>query len=214
MNICRECWYELGLAYATMLDIKMTKIENLGINEKPTPHQLQKVNILCDKGIKGFQSFGDSYRDKKKMLIPDTISDEETKPILFANIGRLFYKITTPDRSKTIMNLHNSLFNYALFVKRVEERQSLVGPFHGELGVCRDMVNLLPLKIKKMYNNLMRWILFERQQKFSLNAMKRKCKTVIEKIDSSPLGDEYFIAQILSWIERWISAVGTLRINR
>jgi KIF-binding protein len=35
MNICRECWYELGLTYATMLDIKMTKLENLSINEKP-----------------------------------------------------------------------------------------------------------------------------------------------------------------------------------
>jgi hypothetical protein len=41
-----------------------------------------------------------------------------------------------------------------VFVKRVAERQSLVGPFDGELGVCREMVNLLPLKIKKMYGEM------------------------------------------------------------
>jgi KIF-binding protein len=154
LNICRECWYELGLTYSTMLDIKLSKLEQLTIKDRPTPHQLQKINILCEKSIAGFQAFVDSYKDKKTNEIPNTISDDEMQPILFAyfHFGRLFYKITTPDRRMTLLNLNNSLNNYALFVKKLEQRPTLMGPFAAELGVCREMTNLLPLKIKKLFN--------------------------------------------------------------
>lgn len=44
--ICRETWYELGLTYSTMLDIKLGIMDRLPDSERPTPHMLNKINKL------------------------------------------------------------------------------------------------------------------------------------------------------------------------
>lgn len=84
LNICREVWYELGLTYSVMLDIKMDQLGSSNSN-LPSPHALSKINSLCNKSILHFKEFLESYKDKIANLASD-----ELQPILFCyfHIGR------------------------------------------------------------------------------------------------------------------------------
>ena len=87
LNICREVFYELGLIYSVMLDIKMDQLGNNSSN-MPSPHALSKINSLCNKSIFRFKEFLESYKDKIANLDSD-----ELQPVLFCyfHIGRKYY---------------------------------------------------------------------------------------------------------------------------
>lgn len=154
MAICRELWYELGLAYSTMLDIKLDAFDRIH-QGRANPHVLNKINMLCNKSITKFQCFVNSYKDKKTAELQVTISVDEMEPILFAyfQIGRLYYKIMSSDRAMQISNTESSLQFYQLFVKGCEEHKAIGERLKGEYGVCKEMISLLPLKIKKLSEN-------------------------------------------------------------
>lgn len=84
LNICREVWYELGLTFSVMLDIKMDQLGN-SASKVPSPHALSKINTLCNKSIFRFKEFLESYKDKIANLDTD-----ELQPVLFCyfHIGR------------------------------------------------------------------------------------------------------------------------------
>ncbi|XP_055546055.1 KIF-binding protein [Wyeomyia smithii] len=155
--ICREIWYELGLTYSKMLDVKLTKLETLAADERPAPHALNKINKLCEKSISKFQKFLDSYKILADTLeIPPGIDESELQPILFAffHIGRLYYKVITPDKRLQLTNVKNSFRYYHHFVKHCEQFEAVGAHFKAEMGVCKEMNALLPLKIKKLMNEL------------------------------------------------------------
>lgn len=175
LSICRELWYELGLSYTAILDIKLDIFNRNKSTEPPNPHALAKINTLCNKSIARFQSFITSYSEKQQKgpqppAITETIggdeqqdwskslADDELEPILFAyfQIARLFYKIMTPDRQMMIGCLQNSLKYYQLFVNGCDERPETIGKnLKAEYGVCREMTELLPLKIQKLTAELL-----------------------------------------------------------
>ncbi|XP_037052408.1 KIF-binding protein [Bradysia coprophila] len=152
MNICREVWFELGSTYSTMMDIKLEAFEKLKIQENPRPHVINKINLLCQKSITKFQEFIDSYSDKGTNELRKNIPADEMQPILFTyfQIGRLYYKFITPDKKSQITNVSNCLKYYTLFMKTYDENKPLAEHFKQEYGVCREMVELLPLKIMKL----------------------------------------------------------------
>ncbi|XP_055688315.1 KIF-binding protein [Lutzomyia longipalpis] len=141
--ICREVWYELGITYMTMLDIKLDKLK---ATDRPSPHALNKVNTLCDKGIRNFSKFYESF---PKI---DETADEEMQLILYAyfHLGRLYYKKITPDRRMQYTNLDNSLKYYNLFISGCDKRDALTKGMKGEIGCCREMVRLLPMKLAQI----------------------------------------------------------------
>ncbi|XP_062533453.1 KIF-binding protein-like [Armigeres subalbatus] len=156
-TICREIWYELGLTYSKMLDLKLSKLEALTANERPSPHALNKINKLCEKSIAKFQKFLESYKVPLDTLeIPEGIDEAELQPVFFAffHIGRLYYKVITPDKKMQLANVQNSFRYYHHFVKNCEQVESVGAHFKAEMGVCKEMNALLPLKIKKLKNEL------------------------------------------------------------
>ncbi|XP_055638886.1 KIF-binding protein [Toxorhynchites rutilus septentrionalis] len=155
--ICREIWYELGLTYSKILDIKLSKLETLAPNERPTPHALNKINKLCEKSIAKFQTFLESYKVPLDTLeIPAAIENAELQAVFFAyfHIGRLYYKIITPDKRLQLANTKNSFRFYHNFVKHCQSNETVGAHFKAEMGVCKEMTKLLPLKIKKLMNEL------------------------------------------------------------
>lgn len=153
MSTCRELWYELGLAYAAMLDIKVDMAEREKKKaDGPNPNALNKINMLCHKSIARFLSFVESYADKQTLELKKDISDDEMEPILFAyfECGRLYYKLSTPDRAQQIANTKNSLKYYQLLVDGCEANKTHEKRLKSEYGVCKEMTMLLPLKIKKL----------------------------------------------------------------
>lgn len=153
--ICQECFYELGLTYSTMLDTKLDQME-LNSEQRPSPHALNKINVLCGRSIKHFQSFLDSFKNKETQEISNNLSSDELQPILFAyfHLGRLFYKIITVDKMMYLSNLTNSLKYYNLVVKTCSSNESAAEFFKGELSVCKEMASLLPLKIINVSNEV------------------------------------------------------------
>ncbi|XP_035908712.1 KIF-binding protein [Anopheles stephensi] len=151
-TICREAWYELGLTYSNMLNVKLGQLDDKQPNDHPTPHALNKINHLCEKSIRNFKKFIESYKiDLDTLDLPDGISEDEMQPILYAyfHIGRLYYRIITPDKRLKLKNTENSLFYYNRFVACCQDER--MRPLFGqELGVCREIITLLPLKIEKL----------------------------------------------------------------
>uniref|UniRef100_A0A8D8AJY9 KIF-binding protein n=1 Tax=Culex pipiens TaxID=7175 RepID=A0A8D8AJY9_CULPI len=155
-TICREVWYELGLTYGKMLDVKLSKLETV---ERPTPHALNKINHLCEKSIAKFQKFIESYKiplDTLEIPASPTIDPAELQPILFAyfHIGRLYYKVITPDKRLQLNNVQNSFRYYHHFVKQCEANETVAAHLGAEMGVCKEMSQLLPLKIKKLISEI------------------------------------------------------------
>lgn len=152
MNICRELMFELGLTYSDMLDIKS---DQLKINEVQ-PTALSKINVLCHKAIKKFQDFEDSYRDKKTGLVPQTLDVDELQVVACANfnLGRLYYKIITPDKRMQFDNTSSSYKHYMIFIDYCDKHPAIADRMKGELGVTKNMCELLPLKIKKLMDEI------------------------------------------------------------
>lgn len=152
----REVWYELGLTYGKMLDVKLSKLETV---ERPTPHALNKINHLCEKSIAKFQKFIESYKiplDTLEIPASPAIDPAELQPILFAyfHIGRLYYKVITPDKRLQLNNVQNSFRYYHHFVKQCEANEAVAAHLGAEMGVCKEMSQLLPLKIKKLISEI------------------------------------------------------------
>jgi len=55
MPVCRQLWFELAETYTEMFEIKRQKMRSS--DEGPTPHVLQKINMLLNKGIQHLNNF-------------------------------------------------------------------------------------------------------------------------------------------------------------
>ncbi|XP_067009933.1 KIF-binding protein [Anabrus simplex] len=148
--VCRQLWYELAETYSDMLDIKLTRLQ--ATDERPTPHALRKVNYLAEQGIANFNKFLDSLRDHSTKEMPEELSEELVRPTLIAcfHVGRLYGKIIVPDKKGQLENLRHSLEAYQFLVNYCDKHQNAQEQMGVELGVCRDMVGLLPLKIDRL----------------------------------------------------------------
>jgi KIF-binding protein len=144
--------FELGLTHSDMLDIKCEKLKF----EEVQPQVLSKINKLCHKAIENFQAFIDSYKDKTTEEIPNTLDVDDFQVIACAhfNLGRLYYKIITPDKRMQLENVSSSFNNYKTFLNYCEKYKEIAERMKGEKGVTQSMVELLPHKIKKLMDEM------------------------------------------------------------
>lgn len=151
LAICRECLFHCGTTYCSMLSIKLDAIADLGYDQSPSTHQINKINSLCEKAIVHFQDFIDSYKKKDSDEFNSGIDPEEMHTVLycFFHLGRLFYKIITSDKKKQLFNLNNSLKFYKLFIDLCEKHSEAAAHLKTEISVCKEMASLLPKKIEK-----------------------------------------------------------------
>lgn len=151
-TICREAWYQLGLIYSNMLNVKLSQLDELQANDRPTPHVLNKINNLCEKSIRNFKKFIESYKvPLDTLVLPEKMDADEMKPILYAffHIGRLYYRIITPDKFAKLRNTTESHFYHSRFVACCQDER-MQSHFVEEQSVCKEMISLLPLKIEKL----------------------------------------------------------------
>lgn len=144
--------FELGLAYSDILDIKLERLKF----EDVQPQALSKINKLCHKAIEKFQEFIDSYKDKKTNELPNTLDVDDNQAIACAyfNLGRLNYKIITPDKRMQLENTRKSFENYMIFIDLCENHKEVAERMKAEKSVTQNMVELLPHKIKKLIDEI------------------------------------------------------------
>lgn len=156
LGIVREVEYELGMTYSNILDIKLDALEQTMKTSVPNPHALKKINDLCTKCIKNFTGFVESYYQQESEILKEDLTHDEIIPIAFAycQIGRLYYKFVTPDKSQQIQHLNNCLKYYKMFIDVCAENKDVGNEMKAEVGVSKEMVYLLPLKIQKITTDL------------------------------------------------------------
>lgn len=144
--------FELALTYSDMLDIKSDQLKYGDVN----PKVLSKINLLCNKAINKFQEFIDTYKDKQSGEVPENLDVDELQVVAcsYFNLGRLYYKIITPDKKMQLDNTSKSYNHYKLFIGYCERHKPIAEKMQGELGVTKSMNELLPLKIKKLMEEI------------------------------------------------------------
>lgn len=152
LSLVREFYYELGMTYSEMLDIKLDALEGTMKTQVPAPHALKKVNDLCSKSIKNFSDLIESYFLPNTQELKKGLTHDEMFPIAYSyfQIGRLWYKFVTPDKLMQLQHANNCLKNYQAFVDVCEEYKTVGEELKGEAGVSKEMISLLPLKIQKL----------------------------------------------------------------
>lgn len=151
MNVCRQLWFEMGECYHDLMQLKHEKAKELEEKKKelPTPHALKKINFLAESSIMNFNHFLESVKEKTTQKLPETLPEDLVRPILVANfyLGRLYYKIITPDTRQKIENTTKAYESFKYLVDYCENHEgakSLVGE---ELGISKEMMTLLHVKI-------------------------------------------------------------------
>ncbi|XP_059477550.1 KIF-binding protein [Neocloeon triangulifer] len=150
MPICRQLWFELAETYTELFEIKRQKIRNS--DEGPTPHALQKINLILTKGIQHLNNFIQSLFVKGTKSLPDVIQDDLVRPVLLAYfyLGKLYREIIVPDKEVQIKNLNSSIDAYQFIVKYCDNHEEAKNLMNAELGICREMLELLPIKLRRM----------------------------------------------------------------
>lgn len=160
LKICRECWYVAGTAHAAILDVRLDSIK---AKKSPQPDEVKKVNQCCMKAIKHFESYVKTYLVTPTSGAPisseqwrSNIEEEELRLMLYAHfhIGRLYYKLISSNPHQQLEQLNQCQSYYKRFSDACEQHKEVAGPLHGEIGVVREMLELLPLKITTVKRRL------------------------------------------------------------
>ncbi|XP_063536248.1 KIF-binding protein-like [Cydia strobilella] len=149
LQYCRQLWYELGEVYTDILNIKLEKLNNS--NERPTPHALKKINALCEKSIEMYDHFINSVKDKNgKMQLK--LDSDHVRPVIsaYAFIGRNSMKRIALDKNTQLENVKKSFDSYQAVVDICTNDPDAASMMQEEYSLCKEMVNILPIKIKKL----------------------------------------------------------------
>lgn len=148
---CQQIWIELGETYSEILDIKLDRLK--ASDERPNPQSLIKINNLTKSAIKYFTKFIDSLKMSKN----DTYSEEMVRPALCAyfHLGRLYNKFITPDKSIQLENIKKSLEAYSFVANYCEKDEKVKEIMGMEIGICKDFMKLLPIKMNKLMHEIL-----------------------------------------------------------
>lgn len=149
LQYCRQLWFELGEVYSDILNIKLEKL-NL-TKEKPTPHALKKINMLCEKSIENYDHFLDSVKDKNGVM-PVKLDYDLIRPVISAHayIGRNSMKRIALDKSIQLINVKKSYDSYQAVVDICKNNEEAALMMQVEYSLCEEMAKILPIKIKKL----------------------------------------------------------------
>jgi KIF-binding protein len=154
LQYCRQLWYELGEVYSEILNVKIDKMTKN--KEKPTPHSLKKINMLCEKSIENYDHFLNSVKDKNGRM-PAKLDIEVIRPVIsaYAFIGRNSMKRIALDKTAQLDNVKKSFDSYQAVVDICTNDKDAAAMMHEEYSLCQEMVNILPIKIKKLETEIL-----------------------------------------------------------
>lgn len=154
LQYCRQMWFELAQIYTDILDIKIDKLKQS--EERPSPHALQKINALVDKSIQHYTNFINSFKSLSSNELPTTVSEDCEKPFLQAyfHIAALYKRYIVLDKPIKIRNDELSLQAYRKVVDYCRVNPRAADLVQQELPICKQMVELLPLRIAKVQLDL------------------------------------------------------------
>lgn len=151
LNYCRQIWFRLGEIYTEILDIKMEKLrEGEG---RPSPHALTKINNLVEKSMANYRNFLKTFKDDSEEY-PKFVTEDLRKSFLMAHIhiAALYNRYIILDKEKQIKYCELSLEEYQKIKDYCEKDPKAAESIPNHL--VKEMIELLPLKIVKLKNNM------------------------------------------------------------
>lgn len=147
--VWRQLVYETAEVYSAMVDCKADIMSEL--NQRPSQQAVTKLNSLCQKSIHKYLEYIGSLKTPEGTL-PEPLPPGDERPVLVAwfCVARLYYKMIMPGMSQQIECVQKTLLYYKLVVDSCDKNSGYAQLMEAELPVCREMVNLLPVKLNKM----------------------------------------------------------------
>lgn len=147
--VCRQLTYEIGSVYGDMAELKMEIIKTLHQN-KPSLHQIKKINSLLKNSAKFFTHFIDSLKQDGKM--PEKFDDSVLRVALLAHVylARAHAKQICATREERLANQEKALELYKFVVNYCDNDEDGAKAFEDELSACKEMVGLLPFRIDQI----------------------------------------------------------------
>lgn len=138
LQYCRQLWFELGEVYSDILNIKLDKVNKN--KEKPTPHALKKVNMLCEKSIENYDKFLNSVKDKNGQM-PRKLEFELIRPVIsaYAFIGRNSMKRIAVDKNIQLCHVQKSYDSYNAVVEICSNDRDAAAMMHEEYSLCQEI---------------------------------------------------------------------------
>ena len=143
LHIVRQLLFELGECYSILLDLKLEQKDDL--NSMKT---IEKISHLSSLGISTFEHFLSTMNDKKTKEKPETYAEEYIRPVLLAYfyIARFHSKFI----ENRLEHLEQSLNQYKIIVNYVDKHPNARECIEQEYNICKEMIQLLPLKLEKL----------------------------------------------------------------
>ena len=129
--------YEIGGIYESMVDLKILLANNE--DGPPTPHSLNKINMLVQSAINNFQKFVEIFNEP--------IDDIHTYLTARLHIAQLYSKFIGTSLEERTQYIHSSLNVYKWILNYRDNHKDVESVFAEEIKLCEEMVELLPLKL-------------------------------------------------------------------
>ena len=142
----RKLSYELAEVYKDMSAIKIN-----ANGDNPSPHAVNKINMLLQKGIGQWDHFVELFRNPDGKL-PDTIDEQNVHIFLTAhmNRARLFTHLIYPPQ-EAIRYVQRALETYKwVATYSANHKKDLNPSFQDNIEYCKEMIELLPKKIEML----------------------------------------------------------------
>jgi len=147
---CKQLYFEVAETYSLMFEIKAADTEASG---DVTPAKVKKLNTLALKAIATYQSFIKCFHTRHDAKPDDAVDADGVEWFLtgWLSVARMQSKVLGGD-ARTIRDaLLGSLNTYKWIIAYMEKNAEIcAGHFEQELGVCRQMAELLPQKISEL----------------------------------------------------------------
>ena len=129
-----------------LLDLKLEQKTDL--NSMKT---IKKISHLASLGILTFEHFLSTMNDKKTKQKPETYADEHIRPVLLSHfyLARFYSKFI----ENRLEHLEQSLNQYKIIVNYIDQHPDAREYIEQEYNICKEMVDLLPLKLEKLRLN-------------------------------------------------------------
>ena len=157
--LVRQILFEIAETYSAMMDIKLEKWrKQQTINASDNLQLKNKINSLVGLSINNFTTFHETLKQSDGSGFPETFSEDTVRPALVAHfhMGRLYDKyVGIPDISQE--KLKNKLQSYCHFKSIVDycaKHDGVEEIMKNELPICKELVQLMPIKIQRMKQEL------------------------------------------------------------
>ena len=145
LQITRELGFQLAEIHSEMAQLKITLAEN-----SPSAHAVDKINRLLRSGLSYYQQLLATYYEQPGNSLPNCIDPVHLRTVLVSQLSmaRLHSKLIAGSQEEEVCNLRCALELYQWIVDYCDSHQQDTREcFAQEEGMCREMAQLLPMKI-------------------------------------------------------------------